>query len=97
MKSYPELLNDVDNPNDYRLVDMLKNYMIEGSTPEEQKERFSNLKSFTFLHELKSSVSEFRKFQKYIKQNDTSSYLSEHPLLNRAVNETVRHKVSVNL
>lgn len=87
MKNYPELLNDVDNPNDYRLVNMLKNYMYEGSNLEEQKERFSNLKSFTLLHELKTSVKEFGKFQKYVKQSDTASYVSEHPLLNKVVTE----------
>lgn len=85
MKQYEGLLSDVGNPKDERLVNMLKNYMTEGDTREERKERLTNLKSFTWVHELKSSVSEFANFRKFIKQSDTDSYVSDRPLLNTSI------------
>ncbi|MBM2819368.1 MAG: hypothetical protein HW410_1050 [Nitrosarchaeum sp.] len=85
MKNYSDLLNDVENPTDNRLINMLNNFMDKGFSKEEENERFSNLKSFTVIHELKTSVSEFAKFREYIKQSDTTSYVSEHPLLNKAL------------
>ncbi len=87
MNQHKELLKDVGNPKDERLVQMIKNYMTEGNTKEEQKERITNLKSFTWVHELKTSVSEFTNFRNFIKQNDTSFYVTERPLLNSTISD----------
>lgn len=87
MDQYKNLLQDVDNPRDYRLETMLQNYLVEVENKEERNERFKNLKYFTWVHELKSSSSEFSNFRKYVKQGDTKSYVSDHPLLSNALTD----------
>ena len=87
MNNVNELLSDVGDPKDNRLKTMLSNFNIAGNEVIENEERFSNLKSFTLIHELKSSVSEFSKFRKFISENETKTYVEEHKKLKNAVSK----------
>jgi hypothetical protein len=85
IKDYNKILEEVGHPNDKGLVEMLRHYATEGKDQEDSEERYKILNAFTRVHELKASSAEFENFRNFIKQSDTKTYVSTHPILKNAV------------
>lgn len=86
LENYERILNEVDKSGDPKLTEILQNYTNESNDSEDLQEKYSIINSFTRVHEFKASTLEFEKFRKFVKENETRSYLRDHSLLDAAVN-----------
>ena len=71
--------------NEYKNDSFIRNLLDNYETAQGDQDKYPILNAFSKVSELKSSLSEFANFQKYVRQNSTKDYIDEKQTLKRTL------------
>jgi hypothetical protein len=77
--------------NEYRHDDIVRNILENYREASYDDEKYKILRAFSKVGELNSSLSEFERFQDYVRQNSTRDYIQEKETLQRTLNHVRRY------